>query len=85
MEDCFQAKEHWPATLYIVRKHYFALNATEDGKEITISTEHSESQWATYEQAYRKLRYDDDKTAHWELNERLRNTDLPQVIPPTPE
>jgi dATP pyrophosphohydrolase len=83
---CFTASQHWPDTLYIVRKHYFALDATEDDTEIVLSAEHSEFQWATYEQAYQKLRYDDDKTALWELDTRLRNTDLPPaVMPSVPE
>ena len=31
-------------------------------------------QWCSYEEAMSKLEYDSNKTALWELNERLKNS-----------
>jgi hypothetical protein len=36
----------------------------------------SEFRWVPYEEASAALRYDDDKTALWELDARLRAGDL---------
>lgn len=76
-KECFAAAEYWPADLYIVRKHFFAMDVTGERRSVALSAEHSEFRWMRYEQAYDALRYDDDKTALWELATRLRADDLP--------
>jgi|SRR5882757_2690303 len=76
----FAASEHWPADLYIVRKHFFAMDATTESSEVTLSDEHSEFRWMPYQDAYDALRYDDDKTALWELDFRLGRGDLPRPV-----
>lgn len=80
-KTCFAASRHWPENLYIVPKHYFAMDVSSGGDGITISAEHHEARWANYAEAYEALRYDDDKSALWELDARLRNGDLPQAAP----
>ena len=77
---CFAASRHWPAGLYIVAKHYFAMDVTRDPALVVISREHSEFRWAPYGEAHATLRYDDDKTALWELDARLRARDLPAAL-----
>lgn len=72
---------HWPKNLYIVPKHYFAIDVSAGPDEIKISAEHQEFKWATYPEACETLRYDDDKSALWELDARLRNADLPETTP----
>ncbi|MFC5830585.1 NUDIX hydrolase [Nonomuraea insulae] len=74
-KECFAAAAHWPEDLYIVSKHYFAMDATGQG-EIVLSDEHRAVRWLAYEAAYDTLRYDDDKTALWELDQRLRHQAL---------
>lgn len=54
------------------------MDAGEAGKQVLLSPEHSDFRWAPYDDAYAALRYDDDKTALWELDARLRAGDLPQ-------
>lgn len=76
-KSCFAASVHWPDGLYIVRKYFFAMDVTSDRAEVTISDEHVEFRWMSYDEAYAALRYDDDKTALWELNMRLSRGDLP--------
>jgi dATP pyrophosphohydrolase len=80
-KSCFAAGRHWPANLYIVPKHYFAMDAGAGADGIRISAEHSEFRWASYAAAREALRYDDDKNALWELDTRLRNNDLPEAAP----
>lgn len=72
----FAASKHWPSGLYIVTRHFFAMDVTAESNPVTLSHEHSEFRWAPYEDASAILRYDDDKTALWELDSRFRGGDL---------
>lgn len=76
----FAASVYWPPDLYIVRKHFFAMDVTATSGPITLSAEHSEFRWLAYQEAYDALRYDDDKTALWELDARLGRDDLPAPL-----
>ena len=40
--------------------------------DIHLSSEHKEYKWVEYDEALKKLKYDSNKTALWELNERLK-------------
>ena len=75
----FAAAEHWPETLYIVAKHHFAMGVG-NRRHVVLSHEHSEWRWAAFNDAHAALRYDDDKTALWELDARLRAGDLPHPV-----
>ncbi len=77
---CFAASRSWPAGLYIVPKHFYAMDASADPADVVLSSEHKQFGWIDYEKAYEALRYDDDKTALWELNSRILNRDLPPAI-----
>lgn len=76
-KSCFKTSEDWPADLYIVRKHFFAMDVTAEKRQVNLSDEHSEFRWMLYREAYEALRYDDDKMALWELDARLRGGDRP--------
>ena len=76
---CFAASRHWPGDLYIVAKHYFGMDVTQE-PPVMPSHEHSEFRWAPYGAASAALRYDDDKSALWELDARLRAGDLPAAL-----
>jgi dATP pyrophosphohydrolase len=71
---CFAARPLWPADLYVVPQHFFAMNA--GTLEFELSDEHTEFAWFCYEAAYQALRFDSNKTALWELRERLQVDDL---------
>lgn len=77
----FAAHVHWPPHVYIVTKHFFGLDLGEDAAEVALSHEHREARWCGYDEAYALLRYDDDRTALWELNERLTLRELPPASP----
>jgi dATP pyrophosphohydrolase len=76
----FAASQHWPGDLYIVPKHHFAVDITREPAPVVLSHEHSEFCWAPYGEASAALRYEDDKTALWELDARLRAGDLPAAL-----
>ncbi len=70
--DCFsaEARANWASDTYVIPEYSFAF---ECNKNITLSSEHKEVIWLTYDQAMKKLEWDSNKTALYELNERLIN------------
>jgi dATP pyrophosphohydrolase len=72
--NAFAASKYWPKDLYVVPEHYFAVEC--NGIEIILSREHTEFKWVLYEEALKLLKWDSNKNALWELNERLINNDL---------
>lgn len=60
----------WGDDVFLVKEYCFGVDAT--GQEIKLSEEHIEFKWLNYEEAKQLLKYDSDKTALWELNERLK-------------
>jgi len=56
----------------MIPEHCFAVDA--GGSTITLSNEHTECRWLSYEQAFSLLKWDSNRTALWELNERLKST-----------
>lgn len=74
---CFAASPRWPAGLYIVTRHFFTMDVTGAPAPAVLSREHAEFRWLPYGEASAILRYDDDKTALWELNARILARDLP--------
>lgn len=79
---CFSARAEWPTDTYLVPQHFFAVDV--GGQELRLSHEHTELRWATYAEAYSLLTYDSNKTALWELSERLARGDL-QLASPAPK
>lgn len=61
----------WPADLYVIPQHWFAVRAP-DGAALTLSHEHTACRWCSYEEAVGLLRFDGNRTALWELDQRLR-------------
>jgi dATP pyrophosphohydrolase len=66
----YSAKAFWPKGLYVLPGHYFSVRL--DSSKITLSAEHTETKWVTFADAVAILKWDADKTALWELNERLK-------------
>ena len=61
-------RRSWDKGTYVIPEYTFAFACKED---ITISHEHTEYVWVTYEEAIKKLAWDSDRTALYELNCRL--------------
>lgn len=52
----------------VIPEHSFGFECKE---EIVLSYEHTECVWLTYEDALKKLKWDSNRTALYELNCRL--------------
>ena len=64
----------WPPGTYVIQEYAFALDCT--GRAIDLSEEHEDIRWGTFEEINSLLTYDSNRTALWELSERLRLDDL---------
>ena len=69
-KDCFSAADSWGSDVFVIPQHCFGMDA--GNSEITLSHEHTESRWVPFEQASRLLKWDSNRNALWELNERLK-------------
>lgn len=67
----FDCHELWQSDVYIVKEISFGVRLNK--KEIIISEEHTTYQWFSYEDAMKILKWDSNKVALWELNQRLTN------------
>ncbi len=67
---CFAAAGSWDENVFVIPEYGFAVDI--GSADITLSPEHTESQWAGYEKARRLLKWDSNRNALWELNERLK-------------
>ena len=65
----FPAATHWPADLFVVPEHAFAVAV--DGVTLALSREHTEVRWLPFAAANKLLTWDSNRVALWELNERL--------------
>jgi dATP pyrophosphohydrolase len=77
----FQAP-HWPSDLYMIPEHAFAVDAT--GVDVMLSPEHTEMAWLGYDEARKRVAWDGNRSALWELRERLKNGHLTAVSAVTP-
>jgi dATP pyrophosphohydrolase len=68
-------RRHWPPGLLVLPNHAFAIDCT--GIELRLSAEHTEVAWTDQATALRRLRWDSDRTALWELGERLATRAMP--------
>lgn len=62
----------WGDDVFVVKEHSFGVNV--EGQELILGDEHNEIKWASYEEAKELLKFDSNKNALWELNERLKRT-----------
>lgn len=67
---CFAQSAAWGEDLFVVPEYSFGVDCT--GQQITLSHEHTELQWLSYAEAYTRLTYDSNRTALWELNQKIR-------------
>ena len=65
----FRDGKDWGPNVYVVTEIAFGVDVTSES-EIRLSHEHSEFRWLTFGAASRLLRWDSNRTALWELNER---------------
>jgi len=65
----FPSATHWPKSVYVLPEYAFAVNV--GSHEIILSTEHREIRWLGFTEATPLLTWESNRTALWELNERL--------------
>lgn len=63
-----EIQDEWRKDIVVIPMYFFAIPF--DGN-IKLSYEHSDIIWLTYNKAHDLVYFDDQKTALWELNERL--------------
>lgn len=72
----FRDWRSWGPNVFVVHKHSFGVELS-GGDQIQLSAEHTEWRWLDFETASQLTRYDSDRTALWEFNERLKRLDGP--------
>ncbi len=70
----FAASEGWGDDIYVILEYSFAIEVGEE--DVSISSEHTEIRWVGYDEARGLLRWDGNRTALWELAQRLARGDL---------
>lgn len=60
----------WCEDIFVVTCEAFAVQTLD--KNILLSEEHTGYEWLNYEDASKILKFDFDRTALWELNERIK-------------
>ena len=69
--ECFKNYRHlWGEDCLVIPEHSFAVELK--NVEIALSHEHGCFEWVDYVTARQRLRYDSNKTALWELDNKLR-------------
>jgi dATP pyrophosphohydrolase len=66
----FGGSHLWGEEVYVIPQYAFGVRV--EDRELTLSPEHTTYRWLRYEQADRMLKYDGNRTALWELNQRLK-------------
>jgi len=74
----FAGRAHWGDDLYVIPQHCFGVQAPQT--ELLLSREHTTYCWLSFQDAFRLVRFEGNRTALWELNCRLKKT-----IQPPPE
>lgn len=73
--SCFPTSKVWGSNTYVVPEYAFGVELTKNDK-IILSSEHKSFKFIDYDSATKKLKYDSNRTALYELNERIKNKDL---------
>jgi len=60
--------------IYVVYEYAFGICI--DNEKIKLSEEHTEYRWVSFDEAMNLLKYDSNKTALFELNERLIHNEV---------
>lgn len=64
---------YWGEDIYNVTEYCFGVCVVNDN--IELSSEHNEFKWLSYDDAFKLFKWDSNRNALWELNERLKRND----------
>jgi len=62
----------WGNDIVMIPEICFGLEVTSE--TIQLSSEHIDFEWLSYDEAVKRLKYDSNKSALWELDYRLKNS-----------
>ena len=69
--ECFKnARSVWGEECLVIPEYSFAVEVKKE--DIFISHEHSNFEWVDYDTAKQRLKYDSNKVALWELDNKIR-------------
>jgi dATP pyrophosphohydrolase len=68
-KSAFDSSEIWGDSIYVLPEYCFAIDVGEDN--VAISEEHTDIRWVDYGEAAERLEWDGNRTALWELGQRL--------------
>ena len=77
-KTAFSPTDHWPQDLLVVPEYSFAVDVS--GQEIDLSHEHDKVRWLSFKEATRLLTWESNRTALWELNERLNTDQIDELL-----
>ena len=66
----FNDSNLWGEDVYVIPQYCYGVEVRDE--RIILSQEHSEYRWLRYDDAEALTKYDGNKTALWELNQRLK-------------
>ncbi len=66
----FRNSQIWGENVYVIPQYCYGVNAQDF--QIVISGEHAEYRWLPYAEARDLIKFEGNKTALWELNQRLK-------------
>jgi len=64
----FAVSKEWGTGTYVIPEYAFAVEVRQ---VVSLSSEHRGMAWLRYEEAVERLRWDSNRTALWELTQRL--------------
>ena len=69
--ECFKAySSTWGEDCLVIPEYTFAVNVKSD--TMKLSNEHTDYEWMDYQTAKQKLRYDSNKVALWEVDNKIK-------------
>lgn len=68
----------WGQEVLVIPEHTFGVRVGHG--TLVLSAEHNEYAWVRYEEAFSMLHWDSNRTALWELNERLKRIERSEAI-----
>lgn len=69
--ECFkEARSVWGRSCLVIPEYCFAVEITD--AKIELSSEHVSFEWAEYQTAVQRLKYDSNKVALWELDNKIK-------------
>lgn len=67
---CFRERHLWEEDRFVVPEHAFGVLVSQG--DLNLSSEHAAIRWLPFSEAERFLTFDSNRTALWELNQRIR-------------